>query len=104
MREHLEYKTIVRHEQSPRVYSHNDCLTGLRLLHELTVRRGKKHLIRLDFESANLTKGFDCFDDFLVDAGPGYMAHVGARNSSLNLGMFVGSGLRRLEMFSKCSY
>jgi len=77
----------------PRLYSHNDCLTGLRLLHELTARRGKQNLVRMDFESAGLTKGFDCFNDFLVDAGPGYMAHVGARNSSLNLRMYVGSGL-----------
>ena len=93
MRENKQIKTTGRYEQSTRMYSHNDCLTGLRLLHELTARRGPTNLVRTDFESAGLTKGFDCFNDFLVDAGPGYMAHVGARNSSLNLRMYVGSGL-----------
>jgi len=70
------------------LYYYIKCVTGLRWIHELTARKGQTNLVRLDFESANFTKGFDSFNDFLVDAAPGYRAHIGTRNSSLNLGMY----------------
>jgi len=66
-------------------YSHNDCFTGLRLIHEISARKGQTNVLRVNFESASMTQGFDCSNDFLVDAAPGYIVHVGARNSSHNL-------------------
>ena len=60
--------------------------SGLRLLHELTSRKGEHNTLRIDFESADHTLGFDAYNNFLVDGAQGYTAHLGTRNSSLHLG------------------
>jgi len=50
---------------------------GLRLIHELTSRKGQTNLILIDSKAANGIKGLDTFNSFPVDAGPGYRIHVG---------------------------
>jgi len=61
------------------------CCTGLRLLHEMTSRNGRNNVVRLDAQAADGTMLFDAFNSFFIDAAPGYTAHIGTRNSSLNL-------------------
>ena len=59
-------------------------VTGLRLINELTSKTVQTNQIRIDFETANLTKGVSCLDDFFVDASPEYTAHVGSRHTCEN--------------------
>jgi len=59
-------------------------VTGLRLIHELTARKGHTNLLGMDFEAADSTKVFVSFNDFLVDAGPGYTAYLGTLKEAPN--------------------
>ena len=61
------------------------CWTGLRLIHEMTARNGRNNVVRLDAQAGDGTNGLDAFNSFFIDAAPGYTAHIGTRNSSLNL-------------------
>ena len=69
------------------------CCTGLRLLHEMTSRKGGNNVVRLDAQAADGTNGFDAFNSFFIDAAPGYTAHTGTRKSSLNLREYFSSAL-----------
>ena len=63
------------------------CLTGLKLLHELTARKVQGNFLRFDMDSANGAHGVDVFGAFSVGPSPGYQLHIGTRSSSLNIGM-----------------
>ena len=68
-----------------RYYMYTLCCTGLSLIHEMTSRKGRNNVVRLDAQAADGTMLFDTFNAFTIDAAPGYTIHIGARNSSLNL-------------------
>ena len=61
------------------------CLTGLKLLHELTARKVQGNFLRFDMDSANGTHGVDVFVAFSVGPSPGYQLHIGNRSSSHNM-------------------
>jgi len=61
------------------------CCTGLRLIHEMTTRNSRNNVVRLDAQAADGTNGFDAYNSFFIDAATSYTAHIGSRNSSLNL-------------------
>jgi len=61
------------------------CLTGLKLLHELTARKAQGNFLRFDMDAANGIHGVDVYGAFSVGPSPGYQLHIGTRNSSLNL-------------------
>ena len=51
----------------------------------MTARNGRNNVVRLDAQAADGTMLFDAFNSFTIDGVRGYTAHVGTRNSSLNL-------------------
>jgi len=55
----------------------------------MTARKGRNNFVRLDAQAADGTMTFDAFNSFTIDAAPGYTAHIGTRNSSLNLREYV---------------
>jgi len=55
----------------------------------MTARKGQRNVVRVDAQAADGTKAFDAFNNFSIDDAPGYVAHVGTRNSSLNLGEYL---------------
>jgi len=61
------------------------CCTELHLLHEMTSRKGRNNVVRLEAQAADGTMLFDAFNSFTIDGARGYTARVGTRNSSLNL-------------------
>ena len=73
--DHLEeqwsFFTFVQH-------CHSCIVSGLRLIHELTARKGQTNILGMAFETADYPhESVISYNNFLVDAGPGYMAHLG---------------------------
>jgi len=71
--------------QENKPVSNITCITGLRLIHELTARKGQHIVIRLDLEAFDGQTALDSYNAFSVGPLPGYRLHVGTRNSSYNL-------------------
>ena len=64
-------------------------IPGLKLLHELTQRKGQHNVARIDVVAYDGDTGFDAYNGFLVDGAPDYRAHVGSRNSIYNFSMYI---------------
>jgi len=53
------------------------------MIHELTARNGQANVLGIGYETADSPpKGLISYNGFLVDAGPGYRAHLLTDESS----------------------